>query len=333
MGYERTKVLNVHSHIMTGWRERVRGDALTWLLEVPDPAVRHAVLVDLLDRDPSSEMAAKTREEMMTTGVVPTILEKQETLGCWGPPEDFYMRSKYKGTVWTFLLLAELGVRGEALDRAGDFVIQFSQRTDGGFTYLGGPSGGRKGHLPCLTGNMVYSLLRTGQGDKGGTKRGVDALVRHALGQREDLHHRCPRCRSGKVKALKALLEIPTVERTPEVVCAIEALADAVADTCVDLGGPPHLSARPEWRELGFPHMWETDLVEVITVLAKARRCDERMRPAVDLILSKGDERGRWRSERSFNGRFIVPMERTGRESSWVTLKVLEMLKALEDAQ
>jgi hypothetical protein len=61
--------------------------------------------------------------------------------------------------------------------------------------------------------------------------------------------------------------------------------------------------------------------------LTKLGYRDRRMQEAVDLVASKQDETGRWRLERSFNGRFQVNIEREGKPSKWVTLNALTVLK------
>jgi len=52
------------------------------------------------------------------------------------------------------------------------------------------------------------------------------------------------------------------------------------------------------------------------------------MHEAVDLVVSKQDERGRWKLETTFNGRFQADIERKGEPSKWVTLNALKALKS-----
>ncbi len=304
---------------------------LSWLLEEQNVCVRHRALTGLLGRGDEDPDVRRAELEMVSSGPIAAILSKQTPEGCWGRPEDFYMRSKYKGTVWNLIMLGELGCpRLEATDRAGDFITKYAQRPDGGFTYLGGPNGGRKGHLPCLTANMVFSLSRMGYEGEG-VGRGVDALLDYVLKDTCAYSPRCDRCRSGRVKALKALLELPARSKNKKVKEAIAATSERILDTCLALEGPHERCVRPEWAELGFPRMWETDVLEMLGLLARAGRWDERARRAIELVMSKRGPNGRWRMERSFNGRFLVPMERRGKESKWITLKALELMKALNE--
>jgi len=62
-------------------------------------------------------------------------------------------------------------------------------------------------------------------------------------------------------------------------------------------------------------------------ILTKLGCKDERMQEAVDLVLSKQDEQGRWSLENTFNGRFQVNIEQKGDSSKWITLNALKALK------
>lgn len=51
------------------------------------------------------------------------------------------------------------------------------------------------------------------------------------------------------------------------------------------------------------------------------------MQEAVDLIVSKQDDQGRWKLESTFNGRFQVNIEQKNKPSKWLTLNALRALK------
>jgi len=142
------------------WESFLKADPTHWLLEKDNPSVRYFTLTDILDMPPDSPDTTDVRREIMETGVVPRILAKQEDGGYWGVPEDFYIRSKYKGTVWQLIVLAELGADGsdERIHKACEFILENSQdRSSGGFSIQGTPKNGgnHSAVIPCLTGNMV----------------------------------------------------------------------------------------------------------------------------------------------------------------------------------
>ncbi len=73
--------------------------------------------------------------------------------------------------------------------------------------------------------------------------------------------------------------------------------------------------------------MYQTDALEILSVLARLGYRDSRMQDAVDLLLAKQDDQGRWMLESSFNGRFQVNIEIKERPSKWITLNALRALK------
>jgi hypothetical protein len=325
----------------------LRANPLPWLLEEDNPSVRYFALVDILGQPSRDRRVIAARKAIMEKGIVPKLLAKQKKGGYWEKAEDFYIRTKYKGTVWQLIILAELGADGNdpRIKSACEFILRISQdRESGGFAYCGGLRGG--GHhsavLSCLTGNMVWSLVRLGFLDDPRIKRGIDWLTTYA--RFDDGIDRAPRgwpydkrepcwgkhtCHSGAVKILKALAEIPEKKRSPEVRRTIEMGAEYflrhhVFKRSHDLSK----DVKPKWVKFGFPTMWDGDALEVFGILVKLGYRDARMRDAAELILSKQDENGRWALENTYNGRFRVDIEKKGRPSKWVTLLALRALKA-----
>jgi len=318
----------------------------SWLLEPENPSVRSFALRDLCGLREADPRVREAKAAIMTHGPVPRILARQKGGGSWGAEADFYERSKYKGTVWTLILLAELGADGAdpRVHKACEFLLSRSQdRESGGFAYTGSVWGGGypSGVIPCLTGNMVWSMLRLGLQDDPRLKKAIDWLVRFRrfddgdgpaprgaqFFKREPCYGRHT-CHMGVVKTLKALGEIPKKRRTAEIRQTIEEgteylLRHHLFKRSHDLAA----KAKPWMAKLGFPLMWRTDALEMLDVLAGFGCRDDRMSEAIDLVLSKRDEEGRWRLEKGFEGRLQVPLEKENHPSKWVTLSALRALK------
>src|SRR4030042_1012322 len=164
---------------MNDWKSLLKANPTDWLLDENNPSVRYSTLTDILDILADSPEAMDAKREIMETGAVPNILAKQEDGGYWGVPENFYEHSKYKGTVWQLIVLAELGADGsdERIHKACEFVLENSQdRNSGGFSIYGNPdNGGNHGMvIPCLTGNMVFSLIRLEYLEDSRLQTGID---------------------------------------------------------------------------------------------------------------------------------------------------------------
>jgi hypothetical protein len=319
---------------------------MPWLLEENNPSVRCFALVDILGVPAGDSRAAAARKAIMEQGIVPKILAGQKAGGYWEDPEDFYIRTKYRGTVWQLIILAELGADGgdPRIRKACDFVLEYSQdRQSGGFSYRGSQreGGQHSGVIPCLTGNMVWSLIRLGRLNDKGVRRGLDWIT--AFARFDDGESRAPKCwpydkrepcwgkhtcHSAAAKILKALAEIPAEKRPADVRRTIAEASEYflrhhIHKRSHDLAR----SLKPKWTKLGFPTMWDGDALEVFGILARLGCRDPRMQDAADLILSKQDDQGRWLLENTYNGKFRVAIEKKNRPSKWVTLLAVRALR------
>lgn len=328
------------------WKSILRADPTAWLLENDNPSVRYLALTELEGKSVLSSEAQAARGDIMTTGIVPKILSGQNPGGYWERPEDFYIRTKYKGTVWQFIILSELMADpGDSrIKRTAEFILDWSQdRKSSGFAYKGsGKNGGfHSGVIPCLTGNMTWSLLKLGYLDDPRAKKAIrwitsyqrfdDGTDNAPHGWPYDRFKQCwgrHTCTLGVVKGLKALSAVPPKKRTKDIEIFIQNAADFILKHHLfkrsrDLT----LLAKPKWTKLGFPWMYDTDALEMLLILTNLGFKDERMQEALDLVISKQDTQGRWNLEATYNGRFQTDIERKGKPSKWVTLNALRVIK------
>lgn len=330
---------------MSLWQDKLNGDPIPWLLEPDNPSVRYLTLTGLLGGPPRGRQAREAQWAVMETGVVPRILDRQQKAGYWGKPESFYVRGKYRGSSWQLLTLAQLEADGTdpRVRCAAEFMLNRSQaRGDGAFAYRGTARGGgdRECVIPCLTGNMVYALLHLGLGDDRRVQDGVNWITKYLRVDDGESraspgwpyrYEKCwgqHTCMMAVVKGLKGLAEVPGRERTPETRGAITRGAEfMLRHRLVYRSHDPTVLADPEWLKLGFPRMWNTDILEMLALLLRLGYRDARMEPAIALLLSKQDETGRWTLEQTFNGRVQVNIERGGRPSKWLTLEALRVIK------
>jgi len=331
---------------MSDWKSVLKADSTDWLLGKDNPSVRYFTLTGILEKRKKEPQVQKVKGEIMQTGVVPKILANQRKEGCWEAPERFYT-AKYKGTVWQLIILAELGVdeNDERTKKACEFILQYSQDPEsGGFSLWRSAKtvGGRpSGVIPCLTGNMVWSLIRFGYLDDPRVKRGIAWIT--AYQRFDDGVERKPKdwpyerweacwgkhsCHMGVVKTLKALAEIPVEKRSSKVKNTIaEGVEYLFKHHIYKRSHDLQRVSKPKWLRFGFPLMYQTDVLEILGILTSLGYKDKRLQEAVDLVVSKQDEQGRWVLESTFNGRFQTNIEQKGKPSKWITLRALTILK------
>lgn len=324
----------------------VSDKVVEWLLEEENPSVRFFALTSLQGKSLRDPLVNEAKKAIMEYGAVPQILHKQNDDGSWGVPERFY-RDKYKGTVWTLLILAEMGAdaRNQQIKKACEFILKHSQNPEsGGFSYDQSAKTGTgifSGVVPCLTGNMVYSLIKLGYLKDERVQNAIDwitsyqrtddGIEKRPSGKVYERYAMCwgkHSCHMGVAKALKALSAIPDEKRSETVNKKLDELAEYFLKHHI-YKKSHNLSeiSRPGWLKLGFPLMYQTDILELLGLLTDLRIEDPRIHDAIEIIKSKQMKDGMWKLENSFNGRTIVDIEKKSLPSKWITLKALKVLK------
>jgi len=81
------------------------------------------------------------------------------------------------------------------------------------------------------------------------------------------------------------------------------------------------------WKRFGFPVFYQSDVLEVLDILTELGVKDKRMQESVDLVVSNRDSGGRWLLKNTFNGKMLCDIEEKGKDSKWITLRALRVLK------
>ena len=320
-------------------------ETMDWLLEKENPSVRYFTLTNLLKRNKEDAEVLSAKKEIMKKGLVPEILAKQDPSGFWIAPHRYYT-AKYSGTVWQLMILAELEAdnQNKQIRKACEFLLRISQdRESYGFSHSTSVKTGGGLHsevIPCLTGNMVWSLIRHGYLDDERVRGGIEWICRYQRcddGDSKppavwpyDRYQMCwgkHSCHMGVIKSLKALSVIPEEKRNKEVKEKIKSLAEYFLQHHIfkkshDLSKV----SKPGWLKLGFPLMYQTDVLEILEILTDLGYSDKRMNEAIQIIQSKQTPDKRWKLENTFNGKMNVDIEEKGKPSKWITCKAINIL-------
>lgn len=324
-------------------------ELLGWLLEKDDPGIRYLALRDLLDRKADDRELSAARIEAHTRGSIATILSKMEAEGYWVEPGPGYY-PKYQGTVWSIILLAQLGAsasQDERIERACSYVLDQALTPGGQFSASGSPSG----TADCLQGNLCAALLDLGCDDPrleqafdwmahSVTGEGVapvndrQAEVRYYAGKCGPLfacgsNNKLP-CAWGATKVMLAFSKWPKKRRTAVIKRAIQAGVDFLFSTDpASANYPSGYSAKPSgnWWKFGFPVFYVTDLLQVVEALVDlGYGNDPRLTNALNLIREKQNAQGQWMLEYDYTGKMWVNFGVKKQPNKWVTLRALRAL-------
>lgn len=324
---------------MNDWKNRLSADPIPWLLEAANPSVRYLTLVRLLDRPDSDPEVQAVRAAIMSQGPVPAILAAQEPDGYWFNPGPGY-RPKYQSLVWQMLFLAQLGAdpSDERVRLGCEYLFAHTQAAHGGFSMNGTPSQA----LHCLNGNLVYALLTFGYRNDPRLKAAIRWQAQAITGEDYkygksgamgpdfccSANYGLP-CAWGAIKALLGFSLVPREDRDSLLQAAIDAGIDFLLRHNLHKADYPFKERiNGGWFEFGFPLGYTSDILQALFVLAQLDRVgDPRLAEAINLVCSKQDAQGRWKMEKSLNGKMWVDIERVREPSKWITFQALYVLR------
>jgi hypothetical protein len=290
---------------------------LNWLLESDNPGVRYLALRDLVGLPFDDPQLSEARQIAHREGPIAVILDAMEEAGYWITPGPGY-NPKYRSSVWSLILLGQLGARveeDERIEKACTAFLEHALTPGGQITASGLPSG----TADCLQGNLCWALLELGCNDPR-LDTAFEWMARSVTGEGVapmSERHASPRyyagkcgpnfacgsnnklpCAWGAVKVMLAFGRLPVERRTPLIENAIRMGIDFLFSvdpaTCAYPNG---WSAKPSsnWWKFGFPVFYITDLLQIAEALVSlGYGKDPRLANALALIEQKQDEQGRW---------------------------------------
>jgi len=329
----------------------IKENQLQWLLEPDDIGVRYLALRDLVPT--SIDELATARERAHSEGPIARVLGKMAKEGYWEKPGAGY-NPKYRGTVWSIILLSQLGASikmDKRLTTACSYILEHTLTKDGLFTINGLPSG----TIDCIQGNLCAALLDLGSKDprldkafewmaRSVTGNGIAPMedkaapVRYYAGKCGPnfvcgANNKLP-CAWGAVKVMLAFSKLPKGKRTAEIDKAINAGVDFLfSKDPAKADYPCGYAAKPSsnWWKFGFPVFYVTDLLQNIQALVGlGYGKDPRLANALTIIRDKQDVQGRWLLEYDYTGKTWINFGAKKQPNKWVTLRALRVLKAFD---
>jgi hypothetical protein len=326
-------------------------DPLPWLLE--DPAIRHLALRDLAGAPPDDPEFLAARAAAHRTGPIPGVLAHLDPEGWWGKPGPGYS-PKYFSTVWSLILLAQLGASVEEdgrIGRACGYLLDHALTPAGQFSYNGAPGG----TIDCLQGNLCWALTTLGCDDprldaaydwlgRSVTGEGIAAKGDKSTPLRYYAYKCGPNfacgansgepCAWGAAKLMLALSVLPTARRTPLTGAAVEqGVAFLLGVDPATAAYPSPQTGKPSesWWKFGFPVFYVTDILQVVEALAGlGYGRDPRLAAALDLVRGAADADGRWPLRYHYRGKCWFDTGPGGKPNRWVTLRASRALRGAQ---
>src|SRR2546426_6288907 len=283
---------------------------IDWLLD-SDPSIRWQVMRDLTNE--ADAIVARERARVASEGWAARLLDLQEADGHWGGAA--FVPRAWISTKDTLQLLRDLGVDPTS-DRVRRAIGQVRERCTWGEEF--GDSPFFEGEVePCINGRVLAIGAYFGEA----SDRLVDRLLQEQL---SDGGWNCDAPRNQRASfnsticVLEGLLEYEKARGGPPTVRDArlrgqEYLLKRRLFRSLSTGkiiGRDRKDPRSRWTRFSFPTRWHYDILWGLDYLRKAGvQSDKRTEEAIDLVVRRRHQNGRWPLAEPHEGKVPFDME------------------------
>ncbi len=302
-------------------------EIINWLLK-GDVAIQYQTHRDLLDTD-----RPDLRDRIATEGWGTAFLSKRLPDGHWG--RKFY-QPKWTSSHYTLLDLKHLGMDPDhpLPCETAAMIARENKVSDGGVN----PSDDIQQSDVCLNGMfMNYGCYFNVE------KEAMNSVVDFVLSQKlPDGGFNCRYNRSGakhsSLHSTLSVLEGITEYEYQGYTYRLKELKQAQASALeFILMHQLYISDRTgkiikkDFLKLTYPGRWRYDILKALDYFQYAKILwDDRMQPAIDILIKKRNKNGTWNVQAKHPGAQHFEMEKAGKPSRWNTLRALRVLKHFE---
>ncbi len=329
--------------------QEINQNTRDWLLDPADPGPRYLALRDIFRLSSSDPELVEAKHRAHTQGPIAEVLSQMQPEGFWEKPGPGY-GPKYKSTVWSLILLAQLGADAESderIQRACSYLLDNSLHPEGQLS----SNVATYGTIDCLQGNLCSALLDLGCSDPRldiafdwmactVTGDGIAPPEDRKAPRRYYVYKSGPNfecgvnnklpCAWGAAKVMSAFARLPKNEHSPVIDQAIkQGIAFFFSVDPAQAAYPSGYAEKPSanWWRFGFPVYYVTDILQIVeSLVLLGYGQDARLQNALKLIQSKQDAEGRWALEYNYGSKTWGNYGRKGQPNKWVTIRAFRVL-------
>ena len=301
---------------------------IDWLLE-GDVSIQYQVWRDLLGVDKKKLQASISNE-----GWGQAYLSKRKSDGHWG---DGFYQPKWISTHYTLLDLRNLNLSptNDIVQETLELILQNNIADDGGIQL--GPSTSQYSDV-CVNGMFLNyaSYFKTPEIKMHSI---IDCLLNEIMA---DGGFNCRTTRTGAkhsslhttISVLEGLSEFQKAGytyRKDEILSVKKSSIEFILLHQLFLSDRTGQIINKEFLKLTYPCRWKYDILRALDFFQYTGiGWDNRMKAALDVLMSKRNNEGSWNMQAAHPGQVHVNMEKAGKPSRWNTLRVLRVMKHFE---
>ncbi|NNJ89575.1 MAG: hypothetical protein HKP53_09245 [Eudoraea sp.] len=301
---------------------------IKWLLE-GDISIQYQVYRDLLGHDRKDLQDRITHE-----GWGKLFLSKRRSGGHWG---DRFYQPKWTSTHYTLLDLRNLNLNPEnsVVKKSIEMVLDTSMAKDGGICL--GPS--TSVHSDVCVNGMFLNYASYFQTKEQSLHSVVDSILAEMM---PDGGFNCRTTRSGArhsslhttLSVLEGLMEFKKAGytyRKKDIQSAGESAEEFILLHQLFLSDRTGEIIRKDFLKIPYPCRWKYDILRALDYFQySGRKWDDRMNPAIQVLLKKRNKNATWNVHAKHPGKEHFEMEKAGKPSRWNTLRVMRILEHFE---
>ncbi|GAA4941080.1 hypothetical protein GCM10023314_12530 [Algibacter agarivorans] len=297
---------------------------LKWLLK-GDVSIQYQVHRDLLSTDRND-----LRDSISEEGFGAKFLSKRKTDGHWGI--KFY-QPKWTSTHYTLLDLRNLCIAPDnpIIKESVEIILKNEKAEDGGIL----PIGKTQVTDLCINGMFLNyaSYFKTNENH---LKSVVDCILAQIMpdGGFNCRSNRFLTVHSSLHTTLSVLEGITEYElnsykyRLKELIMAKKSAIEFILMHQLFLSDRTGDIINKDFLRFSYPRRWRYDILSALDYFQYSKTdWDDRMQPAVKMLLKKRNKEGTWNLRAKHPGKVHFDMEKAGQPSRWNTLRALRVLK------
>ncbi|WP_234567829.1 prenyltransferase/squalene oxidase repeat-containing protein [Rhodohalobacter sp. 614A] len=299
-------------------------ERIKWLLN-GDVSIQYQVHRDLLfeERD-------DLRKRIATEGWGAEILSKRKPNKHWGKG---YYSPKWISSHYSILDLRNMWFPAEhpLVRETIDMILKNEKGSDGGIN----PSGHIKESDVCMNGMMLNCAAFFGA-DEEDLKSVIDFILDQTL---PDGGFNCQFNRSGaKHSSLHSTLSVAEgffeyekngyLYRSDELKKARKSAEEFILMHQLFISDRTGEIIKQGFLKFPYPPRWKYDILKALDYFRySGAEWDDRMQPAIDILLKKQNKDGTWNQYAEYSGLTHFTMDQAGKPGRWNTLRAMRVLK------
>jgi hypothetical protein len=272
--------------------------AVKWLLESGDPSISYLTLTEILNRPSDSKEVQAAKKQIPNGPVVKTLLSGQRADGGFG----VHPYQKWTGAHWRLVSLVELGIPPgfRPAVKATNLVLEWLL----GEAHLRNVPkiNGRYRRCASQEGNALAVCSRLGLAEDPRVAKLAESLAKW---QWPDGGWNCDRRPEAdhssvneSLSTLWGLVEYQKATGDRKYLKPIERASEFFLQHRLFRSDHTGEIMHPSMVELHYPLYWHCDILQELTILARAEKLDDpRTKEALDIVEKKRDPDGLWHAD------------------------------------